>query len=283
MKAKWKEPFRLLPLVTAQLSKSVQIKGNPSLQRLARFIRKSVRACPISGNNASQTTELFRRFLAGSISIDPVLWPQNGTPKKNSKKDILRPRRKTKAEWWEWYKFYLTSDKWYAFRSAVIAERGPLCQDCGMYDLAIHLHHLTYERVGNERREDVKLLCPSCHETAHGRKFSSNWPVQQNAPKISISVVIPPPIKPPAITRLHGSDDPIRKPGQPCRHCGTPVVKKVHSKVPRKEKKGGRIAEYYFEWWLKCPNRKCRAMYMQEEAKRFFQPAPEWFASLPSE
>lgn len=57
--------------------------------------------------------------------------------------------------------------------------------------------------------------------------------------------------------------------GDNCRHCLTPVVRAEHEKPP-KYKPGG----YYFEWWLKC--RKCKALYMQESAKRYFDPpAPE--------
>lgn len=55
--------------------------------------------------------------------------------------------------------------------------------------------------------------------------------------------------------------------GQPCRHCETPVKRSEH-KTPPKYKAGS----YWFEWWLTCP--KCRAMYMQENAKRWFDGAP---------
>jgi len=49
--------------------------------------------------------------------------------------------------------------------------------------------------------------------------------------------------------------------GQPCRHCGTPVVKRA----PRQRKlKEGQT--YYFTWYLYCPG--CKAMYMLEEAKQ---------------
>jgi uncharacterized protein with PIN domain len=49
--------------------------------------------------------------------------------------------------------------------------------------------------------------------------------------------------------------------GQPCRHCGTPVVKKVrHRRIsPRRA--------YYYAWTLFCEN--CKTMYLVEEAKRF--------------
>jgi len=53
--------------------------------------------------------------------------------------------------------------------------------------------------------------------------------------------------------------------GQQCRHCGTPVVRQVHKGPPKPTRSG-----YYFEYWFKCP--RCKALYMVEAAKRFFDP-----------
>jgi ribonuclease HI len=55
----------------------------------------------------------------------------------------------------------------------------------------------------------------------------------------------------------------ILEEGQPCPHCSTPVVKRAHTKPP-KHKVGG----YYFSYWFQCP--KCKALYMVESAKKFF-------------
>ena len=48
--------------------------------------------------------------------------------------------------------------------------------------------------------------------------------------------------------------------GQPCRNCGTSVVKRIPKK--RTVKPG---QSYYFSWYLYCPG--CKNMYMVEEAK----------------
>jgi len=58
----------------------------------------------------------------------------------------------------------------------------------------------------------------------------------------------------------------ITQEGQPCRHCGTPVVKKTRDGEPELRK--GKA--YYFLWWFRCSNKKCGALYMVEEAKRYF-------------
>lgn len=48
--------------------------------------------------------------------------------------------------------------------------------------------------------------------------------------------------------------------GQPCRKCGTPVVKKQPQRKHRSQQ------EYYYEYYLSCPG--CGDMYMVESAKR---------------
>ena len=52
-----------------------------------------------------------------------------------------------------------------------------------------------------------------------------------------------------------------KEPGEPCRKCGMPIVKKSPKKQTRK---AGQT--YYYEWYLHCPN--CKTMYMVEAAKR---------------
>jgi ribonuclease HI len=52
----------------------------------------------------------------------------------------------------------------------------------------------------------------------------------------------------------------ITQEGQPCRKCGTPVVKKV----PKRKQKPGQT--YYYEYYLHCP--QCQTNYMVDEAKR---------------
>lgn len=52
----------------------------------------------------------------------------------------------------------------------------------------------------------------------------------------------------------------ITEVGQPCRNCGTPVVKRI----PKRVKKTSQ--SYYFEYYLQCPN--CGTTYMVDSAKR---------------
>ena len=53
----------------------------------------------------------------------------------------------------------------------------------------------------------------------------------------------------------------ITQPKQPCRKCGTPVVKCIHAS----DWKPKPNQAYWFDWWLKCP--ECGETYMVEAAK----------------
>jgi len=56
-------------------------------------------------------------------------------------------------------------------------------------------------------------------------------------------------------------DGKIKNVGDECRKCNTPVIKKINKKRKIKKNKN-----YYFEFWLICPN--CKTTYMVEEAKK---------------
>ena len=73
------------------------------------------------------------------------------------------------------YQNYLLGDHWRAFRLKVLAERRE-CQECGidyrkavkLYRQWLNVHHLTYERIGQEKPADVEVLCYGCHMKQHG-------------------------------------------------------------------------------------------------------------------
>ena len=90
--------------------------------------------------------------------------------------------------YWE----YLQTDHWKILKQKFIDKNGAACQQCGVRwigqrdfivtELAeegccevesrprppkFNLHHLTYERLGEERLADVQLLCLMCHNLEH--------------------------------------------------------------------------------------------------------------------
>ncbi len=67
---------------------------------------------------------------------------------------------------------------------------------------------------------------------------------------------------PPAVEQPPQTGAKITREGQPCRKCGTPVVKRI----PKRKREPDQ--QYYFEYYLSCPN--CGTMYLVEDAKRFF-------------
>lgn len=75
-----------------------------------------------------------------------------------------------------WYDDYLQSDHWLATRDAKLEQAKRRCERCGEYAkrrpggrwVGLHVHHLTYERVGQERMDDLEVLCIHCHQVEHG-------------------------------------------------------------------------------------------------------------------
>lgn len=66
----------------------------------------------------------------------------------------------------EEYKSYLKSDKWKEIRSTLFKMRGKKCENCSRTK-ALHIHHLTYDRIFNERLDDLQILCKDCHKRKH--------------------------------------------------------------------------------------------------------------------
>ncbi len=65
------------------------------------------------------------------------------------------------------YAKYLKSSHWYKVRKQYLANHLYRCAKCGMTHGILHLHHKTYKNLGNERMEDLQLLCEDCHSQTH--------------------------------------------------------------------------------------------------------------------
>lgn len=67
------------------------------------------------------------------------------------------------------YRAALASEHWRLLRERCRQETRNRCEACGKPyapGRPLELHHLTYERLGHEERDDVILLCLQCHEEA---------------------------------------------------------------------------------------------------------------------
>ena len=75
------------------------------------------------------------------------------------------------------YDKYLETPHWKAFQKQVYEEqrrrlghnRCERCPDAGPMKETLHVHHLTYERLGQELLSDVLIICRDCHKRIHGR------------------------------------------------------------------------------------------------------------------
>ena len=68
------------------------------------------------------------------------------------------------------YHKYLRSPEWKAKRAQVLKRADRRCEKCGNGGVVLHVHHLTYARIGNEHLDDLKCLCVGCHRVSHGMK-----------------------------------------------------------------------------------------------------------------
>ncbi len=89
------------------------------------------------------------------------------------------------------YNEHINSGQWRKvknnLRTGIRREYGQVaCSRCGMsehdnkqtYGEGLHGHHLTYERFGNEKPEDVQLLCSPCHAWEH--RLPSPKPIRES-------------------------------------------------------------------------------------------------------
>lgn len=58
------------------------------------------------------------------------------------------------------------------------------CERCHK-GIAVHMHHLTYERAGHELPEDLQHICILCHMSSHPKKAEEilDWEINRLAQK----------------------------------------------------------------------------------------------------
>lgn len=68
------------------------------------------------------------------------------------------------------YDSYINSDVWREKARRIRERDGYRCQICGANDTPLEVHHLTYDRLGEEQDDDLITVCHSCHE-----KITESW------------------------------------------------------------------------------------------------------------
>jgi len=69
------------------------------------------------------------------------------------------------------YSLYLRSPEWHQKRAQALEGSHYTCSECGLakertIGLRLNVHHVTYERLGHELPDDLRVLCVNCHNAA---------------------------------------------------------------------------------------------------------------------
>jgi len=64
------------------------------------------------------------------------------------------------------YYEYLATEHWQQMRKKAFKHYGKKCKYCGCGN-DLNVHHVTYERRGDERLEDLEIVCQDCHKRIH--------------------------------------------------------------------------------------------------------------------
>lgn len=74
---------------------------------------------------------------------------------------------------------YLKSPKWNTLRKAILKRDNYTCQQCGISNVSLEVHHITYARFGNEWTSDLTSVCRDCHQSIHDH-YGYNYRTQFN-------------------------------------------------------------------------------------------------------
>ena len=80
---------------------------------------------------------------------------------------------------------YIHSPEWQNRRNLFLQQHGKICNMCPRTD-EIEVHHVSYDRLGHERDEDLKALCVRCHNDLH--YALRKWPASEIAIRQFVSV-----------------------------------------------------------------------------------------------
>lgn len=63
---------------------------------------------------------------------------------------------------------YLRSSKWKILKQATLSRDNYCCVTC-LSSKNLHIHHITYIRLGREKKSDLVTLCAECHKNLHDK------------------------------------------------------------------------------------------------------------------
>jgi hypothetical protein len=68
------------------------------------------------------------------------------------------------------YADYLRTDHWRKTRERALLRAGHQCKRCETTNRRLDVHHLSYDRLGQELESDLTVLCSVCHAIEHGKQ-----------------------------------------------------------------------------------------------------------------
>ena len=73
----------------------------------------------------------------------------------------------------DFYLAYLNSPAWRTVRTRALERADYRCYHCGA-KRDLQVHHLSYDRLGAERDDDLQVVCADCHEAVHLEAFAQS-------------------------------------------------------------------------------------------------------------
>ena len=123
--------------------------------------------CGETTSSPKSHTEVFNQF--GTYEIAAYDDHLKESYRKSKAEAHQQSKKTEKDQFFSWYSEYLKSPEWRAKRLKVLARAKGICEGCGEVH-ATQVHHLTYERVGDELLFDLVAICDECHHKAHKDK-----------------------------------------------------------------------------------------------------------------
>ena len=125
---------------------------------------------PLSGQLAYAVVDDIRRDFGPIAQWDSVM-EKECRDRRSLVGKILRDDQNIRrtAYWWKEYETYLKSPKWKIRREQILTKCEGICSVCGDAP-ATQVHHLTYDRVGEELESDLVGLCKPCHDKIHDKE-----------------------------------------------------------------------------------------------------------------
>ena len=84
------------------------------------------------------------------------------------------------------YGDYLQTRHWAITKAKSISNAHYACDKCGSQS-GLHVHHVSYDRIGEEELDDLRVLCNSCHKKEHKHSIEKSYhPWRNGKPAIKI-------------------------------------------------------------------------------------------------